>query len=175
MDWVLQYIDYVTKFFLNNNPEDMAVQDTTDYASTAQTDTANFDHPAVTVAQVEIIINAFLPNGNIFHDGDDTFVYVDTGRDYEKRSVELGTRNDNHVIVTAGLDGGERVCLRDPMRKNEGQWQRGSTSKSSGSTKGAGTSEGVVTRVIIGDYRLSEWKPVVPALCHALRGRDLDD
>ena len=55
----------------------------------------------------------------MFEEGDETVVYVDTGGHYEKRPVELGTRNDNHVIVTGGLDGGERVCLRDPTRKLE--------------------------------------------------------
>jgi len=67
----------------------------------------------------EVPDSVYVPQESVFEDGEDAVVYVDTGRAYEKRSIELGARNDNHVIVTAGLDGGERVCLRDPTRELE--------------------------------------------------------
>jgi multidrug efflux pump subunit AcrA (membrane-fusion protein) len=67
----------------------------------------------------EVPDSVYVPQESVFEEGDDTIVYIDTGRDYEKRPVELGTRNNNHVIVTAGLDGGERVCLRDPTLELE--------------------------------------------------------
>jgi len=65
----------------------------------------------------EVPDSVYVPQESVFEDGEDAVVYVDTGRGYEKQPVELGARNDNHVIVTAGLDGGERVCLRDPTRE----------------------------------------------------------
>ncbi len=79
MEWVIKYMDFLTKFFLNNTPEDMAVQDLTDYNSTGET-TADFVHPIINISQVEIVIDAFLPNGNIFYDGDDSFVSPDIDR-----------------------------------------------------------------------------------------------
>jgi len=79
--------------------------------------------PGMTVF-VDLIIDEiedclYVPQESVFEDGGSHVVYVHTGDGFEKRKVELGKRNANHVIITSGLDGTERVCLRDPTRELE--------------------------------------------------------
>jgi hypothetical protein len=80
MDLLTKHLAFLTKFFLNNDPEDASFQDTTVWASTGETGDG-YAQNATVVAQVEIVINAYLPNGTIYHDGDDTFTTPDIDRD----------------------------------------------------------------------------------------------
>lgn len=54
-----------------------------------------------------------------------TFVYVKNGSSFDKRTVSLGDRNDNFVIVSSGVDSGEEVALRNPEETEEPKEQKG--------------------------------------------------
>ena len=45
------------------------------------------------------------------------FVYVKRGNSFEKRQVQLGSRNQTHVVVREGLRAGEQVALERPPEK----------------------------------------------------------
>jgi multidrug efflux pump subunit AcrA (membrane-fusion protein) len=46
-------------------------------------------------------------------DGKD-YIYVRKGRQFERREVQLGARNDVHVAVLEGLNAGEEIALSNP-------------------------------------------------------------
>lgn len=56
----------------------------------------------------------YVPRQAVFEKDNATVVYVMEGRSWERRTVEVGQRNRDRVIVLAGLEEGEAVCLRDP-------------------------------------------------------------
>lgn len=79
--------------------------------------------PGMTVF-VDLIIHeiedcVYVPQESVFDEGGSRVVYVHTGDGFERRKVKLGLRNENHVVVAEGLDGTERVCLRDPTKELE--------------------------------------------------------
>ena len=41
-------------------------------------------------------------------------VYVQNGSGFEEREVTAGDESSNYVIITAGLNEGDKVALRDP-------------------------------------------------------------
>jgi hypothetical protein len=47
------------------------------------------------------------------HDGKPS-VYVQRGQKFPVRVIEVGKRNDNDIVVLAGLKVGEMVALEDP-------------------------------------------------------------
>jgi len=61
----------------------------------------------------------WVPIESIFTNDGNTVVYVKSGRSWEKYLVDLGPRNDNFVVVEAGIDAGERVALVDPTKQIE--------------------------------------------------------
>ncbi len=70
-------------------------------------------------AKVDIIIDEFddvlaVPLEAVFERDDTTIVYSADG---DRIPVALGNRNDHSVIVTSGLDAGDRVRLVDPTKK----------------------------------------------------------
>lgn len=46
-----------------------------------------------------------------------TVAYVAEGTKYKERPIEVGLRNRDRVLVTAGLEPGDRVALQDPFAK----------------------------------------------------------
>ncbi len=79
--------------------------------------------PGMTV-YVDIIIDkiddcVYVPQETVFQHGDRQVVYVQTDGGFEEREVTLGKRNENYVVIESGLDGTERICLRDPSSKLE--------------------------------------------------------
>jgi multidrug efflux pump subunit AcrA (membrane-fusion protein) len=62
------------------------------------------------------------PIESIFRDGPTgkPYVYVKTGETFEKRTIELGDRNNIKTIVASGLKAGDVIAL-DAPRKPEGQ------------------------------------------------------
>jgi HlyD family secretion protein len=72
-------------------------------------------------AKVDLIIDKYddvlsVPLEAIFERDDTTVVYTPGGK---KIPVALGTRNDESVIVTSGLEAGDEIALVDPTRKAE--------------------------------------------------------
>jgi len=61
----------------------------------------------------------WVPIESIFSNDGNTVVYAKNGRNWEKNLVDLGPRNDNFVIVEAGIAAGERVALVDPTKQIE--------------------------------------------------------
>jgi multidrug resistance efflux pump len=59
-----------------------------------------------------------VPIQAVFRQGPMAFVYVPSGSGYAQREVKLGRASELEVEITAGLDEGERVLLREP-RKDE--------------------------------------------------------
>ena len=74
--------------------------------------------PGMTVSariQVSTIPNVVsVPIEAIFDDGGKPVVYVEKGSSFDKRFVTLGEKNDNFIIVTKGVNEGEKVSLTDP-------------------------------------------------------------
>jgi len=62
---------------------------------------------------------SWVPIEAVFTDEGNTVVYVKSGRGWKKHLVDLGPRNDNFVIVEAGVDAGTRVTLVDPTKRIE--------------------------------------------------------
>ena len=70
--------------------------------------------------QVDIIIQRIpdvisVPIESVFEREGKTVVYVMGSRSAKKMEVELGKRNTTHIIVTKGLNQGDRIALRDPF------------------------------------------------------------
>ena len=60
---------------------------------------------------------SYVPLVSVTHrPGKGEFVYVQRGPVFEERKVETGERNDEAVVVRAGLRVGERVALGDPTK-----------------------------------------------------------
>jgi RND family efflux transporter MFP subunit len=55
-----------------------------------------------------------VPIDAVFEKDGKTIVYAMSGSRAQPRDVTLGAKNDNFVVVTAGISAGERVALRDP-------------------------------------------------------------
>jgi HlyD family secretion protein len=73
-----------------------------------------------TSASVEIIVerqpnSLLIPIPGTFNVNGKPIVYVQKGKDFVAREVKVGKRNDQDVIVTAGLQAGDIVALEDPI------------------------------------------------------------
>ena len=67
---------------------------------------------------VDKIPNAIIvPAQAIFQKSGDNVVYVWRGGGFEARSVEVGRKSGEKIMVAKGLNSGEQVALRDPMLK----------------------------------------------------------
>lgn len=62
-----------------------------------------------------------VPIEAVFEREGKTVVYVMGSRSAKQREVELGKRSTTHIIVTDGLDQGERIALRDPFAGPEAE------------------------------------------------------
>jgi RND family efflux transporter MFP subunit len=62
-----------------------------------------------------------VPIEAVFEREGKTVVYVVGSRSAKQREVELGKRSTTHIIVTEGLDQGERIALRDPFAGPEAE------------------------------------------------------
>ena len=79
--------------------------------------------PGLTVS-CRIILGAikdvlYIPLDAIHSEGDKSFVYKKTSKDFEKTYVETGENNTDFIIVKKGLDKNDKVALSDPFRKVE--------------------------------------------------------
>jgi multidrug efflux pump subunit AcrA (membrane-fusion protein) len=75
--------------------------------------------------KVEIIIDVlddvvFVPIECVFERDGTPMVYVKNGRSFEERQVEVGRRNDTHIVIHSGLTADEEIALEDPTEKDEG-------------------------------------------------------
>ena len=60
-----------------------------------------------------------VPNQAIFHDGEETWVWIEGGAGFERRPVQVGERSVSRTIVVSGIAEGERIALADPERGEE--------------------------------------------------------
>ena len=70
-------------------------------------------------ARANIIIDElqdklWIPVEAVFNDNGRTIVWESTGGGWKMSEVQLGARNDNHVVVESGVEAGARVALVDP-------------------------------------------------------------
>jgi RND family efflux transporter MFP subunit len=56
----------------------------------------------------------FVPVQAVFQKNDTTVVYVISAGRPKMRKVRIGAKGTNFVVVEKGLQGGEKVCMRDP-------------------------------------------------------------
>jgi len=102
-------------------------------------------------AKVDIIVDNFndvlsVPIEAVFERDDTTIVFTKSGK---KIPVSLGARNDNSVIVEAGLDEGDEVALVDPTRKVEEGGDRGQGTEA-GQKPRKGSKKTTTQTIIIG-------------------------
>jgi HlyD family secretion protein len=71
----------------------------------------------IMVSTIENVVS--VPIEAVFDDGGKPVVYAEHGSSFEKRTVTLGEKNDNFIIVTKGLKEGEKVSLTDPNKSAE--------------------------------------------------------
>ncbi len=69
-------------------------------------------------AQCKIVTNKvddvlYVPLEAVFDKEDTTVVFVKNGG-FEKRMVEIGSKNSDYIIVHTGIEAGEEIALRDP-------------------------------------------------------------
>lgn len=67
----------------------------------------------ITLGRVEDALT--IPVQAVFNEGVLRYVHVREGQMFVRRPVNLGRRSDTHAEVTAGLNPGDRVLLRDPQ------------------------------------------------------------
>jgi HlyD family secretion protein len=73
----------------------------------------------------------FIPLESVFEKDGKTIAYRMSGSSARPVGIQTGTRNGNYVVVSSGLEQGDRVALKDPTQKTT---DRGSSGKS-GSSK----------------------------------------
>ena len=56
-----------------------------------------------------------LPLEALFEEGDQDFVYLKSGENFEKHEVEVGTRSNTHAAVLSGLSTGQEVATEAPL------------------------------------------------------------
>ena len=56
----------------------------------------------------------FVPVQSVFQKSDTTVVYVMSAGRPRMRRIKIGAKGSNFVVVEQGLQGGEKVCMRDP-------------------------------------------------------------
>jgi HlyD family secretion protein len=76
------------------------------------------------MTKVKIMIEVFqdqvfLPIEAVFDSPQGTVAYVKRGSSFEERLLQVGSRNDTHIIVRSGLESGEEVALASPVEKSE--------------------------------------------------------
>ncbi|MCL4793929.1 MAG: efflux RND transporter periplasmic adaptor subunit [Bryobacteraceae bacterium] len=64
---------------------------------------------------IETAANSLLiPSKASFMDQGKPAVWVQRGQGFQVRHIEVGQRNDNDIVVTAGLEEGDRIALENP-------------------------------------------------------------
>jgi HlyD family secretion protein len=67
----------------------------------------------VIIEKIQDVVS--VPLESVFEREDKTIVYVMGSRTPKRRDVELGKRNNTHIIVAKGLSQGDKIALRDPF------------------------------------------------------------
>ncbi len=79
----------------------------------------------IVINQIANVIS--VPQEAVFEKGKQKVVYLKDGSSYEEVVVETGEKNEDFVVITKGLKGGEEVYLKDPTIKEE---DKGNTNNS---------------------------------------------
>ena len=67
-----------------------------------------------TIVKQEVQDAVVVPLESIFEKDSAKVVYALDGEDFTTRQIELGARGDNFAVVLSGLEGGEKLALREP-------------------------------------------------------------
>lgn len=91
----------------------------------AMDETADTMKPGMTV-RAEVLVDHLdealsIPQEAVFVQGERTYVYRKAFAGFDDVDVELGIRNDTHVVVASGLEAGDVVALVDPERFEAGE------------------------------------------------------
>lgn len=79
----------------------------------------------------------YVPQESVFEKADTTVVYVKGTTGFDMRTVQLGSRNSDYVIVADGLEAGDEVALRDPTLPLEEIGIEGDSGNGNGGRGGA--------------------------------------
>jgi len=91
----------------------------------------------------------FVPIESVFDKGGRMVVFATDNGSFEERTVKLGARNDNFVVIEEGVREGERVALVDPTaeideeapKKGKNEGQVGSAEKNGTSSQNRSTAQ----------------------------------
>lgn len=67
----------------------------------------------IVIEKIQDVVS--VPLESVFEREGKTIVYVMGSRAPRRREVELGKRNNTHIVVTEGLSPGDKIALRDPF------------------------------------------------------------
>jgi len=74
-------------------------------------------------AQITIVVNRIpdvlvIPTAATFQKEGETFAYVWTGSNFREQKIEVSRRSGDRVVISKGLEAGERIALEDPTTKD---------------------------------------------------------
>ncbi|RPH37983.1 HlyD family efflux transporter periplasmic adaptor subunit [bacterium] len=84
------------------------------------------------VVMATLADTVFIPLEAVFERDGKTVVYKMTGSSPRPLEVATGTKNSNYIVVTSGLEAGDKVALRDPAQKDQ---QKGTQAKGDRGTR----------------------------------------
>lgn len=61
----------------------------------------------------------YVPLEAVFSNDSSTYVFIENGRGIAKQEVEVGSSNENHIIIKQGLEEGQEVFLSQPPDSDE--------------------------------------------------------
>ena len=69
---------------------------------------------------MDVIDNvAYVPLDAIFKEGTMDYVFVKSGKSFNKVQVKTGRRNNDYIILDKGVEAGETVAITDPFSENK--------------------------------------------------------
>jgi multidrug efflux pump subunit AcrA (membrane-fusion protein) len=73
-------------------------------------------------AEITVIVDRLrnvliIPVHASFQKEGETFAYVWTGSKFRQQAIEVSKRSGDRVVVTKGLEAGDRIALEDPSEK----------------------------------------------------------
>lgn len=67
----------------------------------------------------EVKNTVYIPLECLFNKDGKKIVYIKSGLGFKEKEIEIGKSNDNFIQVTKGLNGGELLALKNPIKKRK--------------------------------------------------------
>lgn len=67
----------------------------------------------------EVKNTVYIPLECLFNKGGKKIVYIKSGLGFKEKEIEVGKSNDNFIQVVKGLNGGELLALKNPIKKRK--------------------------------------------------------